>query len=395
MLTNNRAKLSSHQNHIPQSLIDLILKGDVRLQSADIFQQLLKMFPNEPFLIRMHGDLLNKNGLSSAAAGSYSEAAGLYLKKGKILSFIALKTLQWRINPPTQSDFDNFLLNLKQGNGQNTPIRAFFSRLNLQELMAFYSQIEIIGFPSGHVIKSVGDLEDNLYFLISGTLQDSFFLTIDNNEKFYRKPSKQLSEGDYFGDIYPFDQIRKSKSYIETKSQVELIKIAKENLVKICRKYPNIEVGILNLLQVRSKVPSDNSHYQLRNERRIKLRLEFSIEIYLKTLMGSSIYLKGCSSDVSIGGICFILNETSFTSASEISSFEKIINNAKVQVNFPIEDLTVKIPGHLTWVKSVSFEGRKTIALGIQFKKMSPILKGLLLSFFNCFDNNQNKSLIS
>ena len=165
----------------------MILKGDVRLQSADIFQQLLKMFPNEPFLIRMHGDLLNKNGLSSAAAGSYAEAAGLYLKKGKILSFIALKTLQWRINPPTQSDFDNFLLNLKQGNGQNTPIRAFFSRLNLQEFMAFYSQIEIIGFPSGHVIKSVGDLEDNLYFLISGTLQDSFFLTIDNNEKFLQK----------------------------------------------------------------------------------------------------------------------------------------------------------------------------------------------------------------
>jgi hypothetical protein len=88
---------------------------------------------------------------------------------------------------------------------------------------------------------------------------------------------------------------------------------------------------------------------------------------------------------VSIGGIRFILDEISLNSSSEIASFEKGIKKAKVQVNFPIEDLNVSIPGKIAWLSTVSHEGRKTTALGIQFEKMSPKLKGLLMMFFNSF----------
>ncbi len=83
-----------------------------------------------------------------------------------------------------------------------------------------------------------------------------------------------------------------------------------------------------------------------------------------------------------IGKPCVLI---SLNSSSEISSFEKGINNAKVQVNFPIEDLKVSIPGTIVWLSPVSHEGRKTIALGVQFDKMSTKLKGLLMMFFNTF----------
>ena len=115
------------------------------------------------------------------------------------------------------------------------------------------------------------------------------------------------------------------------------------------------------------------------------MKLDLGVEIILNGSQNTSICMSGFSSDVSIGGMCFMLDEMSLNSSSEILSLEKGIKNAKVQVHFPIEDLKVSIPGTIVWLSPVSHEGRKTIALGIQFDKMSPKLKGLLMMFFNSF----------
>jgi hypothetical protein len=129
----------------------------------------------------------------------------------------------------------------------------------------------------------------------------------------------------------------------------------------------------------------DDLREKLRDARRIPLKLELGIEILLNGSQNTSIYLSGNSSDISIGGICFILDDIGLGSYSEILSFENGMKNAKVQVNFPIEDLKVSIPGKIVWLSPVLHEGRKTLSLGIQFEKMSPKLKGLLMMFFNSF----------
>jgi hypothetical protein len=131
-----------------------------------------------------------------------------------------------------------------------------------------------------------------------------------------------------------------------------------------------------------------NSRGKLRHIRRILLKLELGIEILLNGSQNTSIYLSGFSSDVSIGGVRFVLDDIGLDSYGEILSFENGMINAKVQVNFPIEDMNVSIPGKIVWLSPVSHEGRKTIALGIEFDKMSPKLKGLLMMFFNSFDKN-------
>jgi hypothetical protein len=132
----------------------------------------------------------------------------------------------------------------------------------------------------------------------------------------------------------------------------------------------------------------DESREMLRDARRIQSKLGLGIDVLLNGSQNKSIYLSGCTGDVSIGGICFILDEESLKSYSEISSFEKGIKNAEVQVNFPIEELKFSIPGKIAWLSPVLHEGRKTIALGVQFDKMSPKLKGLLMTFFNAYDKN-------
>jgi CRP-like cAMP-binding protein len=343
------------------------------------------MYTDKPGFIRVHADKGNESRALNRAAGLYSNAAKLFLKKDKISAAIAMKAIQWRINSPTKSEVKNFLLNLAQVSGDDTPAKQFFCLLNLQESIALFSSFEIIRLPANRAVKKVGDLEDNLYFIISGTLKDSMYNSIDNREKVYREPNLNLNEDDYFGDIYPFDMDKKSNSHVETKSQVELLRISKEKLRKICTRYPKIEYGLLNLLKIRSKDSIEDSHEKLRHARRIQLKLEFGIEIQLNGSHNTSTYLSGYSSDVSIGGISFILDDIGLNLFSEISSFDKGIKNAKVQVNFPIEELKVCIPGKIVWLSPVSHEGRKTTALGIQFEKMTPQLRGLLMIFFNSF----------
>jgi len=368
-----------------KGIVDRILNNDIVLHSAEILHKLLKKYPDEPGLIRVQADQLKRNGVLNGAAGLYSKAAKLFLEKDKIPAAIALKIKQWQISSPKKAEVKKFLLDLKQVGGDDTPVKSFFCQLNLQESIALFSLLKIIHLPPDHTVKKVGDLEDAIYFVISGGLKDSMYQTMDDREKVYREPNLYLYENDYFGDIYPFDRDKKSNSYVETKSRVELLRISKEKLRKICIKYPKIEHGLLNLLKVRSKASMDDLREKLRDTRRIPMKLELGVEILLNGSQNTSIYLSGNSSDVSIGGICFILDGIGLDSFSEILSFENGMKNAKVQVNFPIEDLKVSIPGKIVWLSSVLHEGRKTIALGIQFEKMSPKLKGLLMMFFNSF----------
>jgi CRP-like cAMP-binding protein len=384
-MTTNQAKRVATQINTPEDIVDHIIKKDIVLHSSEILHKLLKKYPDEPGLIRVQADQLKKNGLLNGAAGLYGKAASLFLAKDKIPAAIALKTMQWRINSPTKEDVKNFLANLKKPAGDDSPIKSFFSQLNIQEFFALFSQFKIIYLPSEYTVKKVGDLEDSLNFVISGSLKDSLYDTIDSRDKVYREPVLYFDENDYFGDIYPFDRDKKSNSYIETKSQVELLRISKEKLRKICTKYSKIEHGLLNLLKVRSKASLDNSRAKLRDVRRIHLKMELGLEILLNGSQNTSIYLSGFSSDISIGGIRFVLDDIGLDSFSEILSFENGMKDAKVQVNFPIEDLKVSIPGKIVWLSPVSHEGRKTIALGVEFDKMSPKLKGLLMMFFNSF----------
>jgi CRP-like cAMP-binding protein len=320
-----------------------------------------------------------------SAADFYSKAAKQFLEKGKVPAAIALKIVQWRVSPPTKTKVKNFLMKLKQVAGEDTPVRSFFCELNHREFLTLISRFETICLPPDHTVKKVGDLEDSLYFVITGTLKDSMYHTIDSKEKVYREPNLYLNENDWFGDIYPFDRDKKSNSYIETKSQVELLRISKAKLGKLCTRFPKIEHGLMNLLNVRSKSSMDESHEMLRDAHRIQSKLEMEVEVLLDGSQNASIYLSGCSSDVSIGGIRFMLDEIGLNSYSEISSSKKDLKNALVQVNFPIEEMKVSIPGKIVWQSQVLHEGRKTIAVGIQFDKMSPKLKGLLMVFFNSF----------
>ena len=240
--------------------------------------------------------------------------------------------------------------------------------------------------PSGHVVKQIGDTEDHLFFIVSGQLKDSIYLTLQNQGKIFRKPTLVLAENDFFGDIYPFNKEHRSQSYIETLEPVELVRIPKEKLMRICRKYPNIELGIIDLLSIRSLTNSDEPSDMIRQESRHKFILSLQLEVYPEHSPDQAIHLEGDSEDISIGGMSIIIDSTSVGDSTPISDFDKTIPNAKINVSVVTHTLLLKISGKIVWSREIVQNGAKTSAIGMQFDEMSPKIRGLLFALFSSLD---------
>jgi CRP-like cAMP-binding protein len=382
-MTVKNTQIVNNQDDNQISIADHIIDGSIEIRSIEAFKGILKRFPNNWILLGMYADMLKKNGLIDEAAKSYEMAAQQSFKANKILEFIVLKLMQWRLCPPKKLDAKRVIVALKNKMGQETALSKIIDKLSFEEIIAILARFEIVHISAGEVIKKIGDLDESLYFVVSGTLRDSIFLTIENKEKIYRKPTIYLTENDYFGDIYPFDRENKFKSYIEAVEQAVLLKIPKKKLIKLCQKHPQIEFGLMDLFKVRRTVEQGDSTVKLRQSQRFQLTLDLNLAVYPKASTDNSINLRGFTSDISISGLCFIMDEESFRLSLNDSAFSKTIHDASVQINLSSDGLTLNIQGRVAWLREVSFEGRKTYALGVYFEHLTPKLKGLLIALFN------------
>jgi CRP-like cAMP-binding protein len=379
-------KSSLHQFKIDRNTLEHIIEGSIMINSIDLMLDILKKFPAEPDLVRIYADLLLKNKMHEAAAKAYNRAAILFLNSGKMLPAIVAKISQWHIQMPSDQNVKSFLSELNSNHNRELPIGHFFSKLSIHELKALCSLFENIRLPAGHVVNEIGDTEDHLFFIVSGRLKDSIYLTLQNRRKVFRKPTLTLSENDFFGDIYPFNKEQRSQSYIETLEPVELVRIPKEKLMRICRKYPNIELGIIDLLSIRSITDKEPPADEIRKETRCKFILRLELEIYPEHAPDQAIYLEGDSEDISIGGMSINIDPTNIREPQTVSSLDKTISNSKINVSVVTHTLLLKISGKIAWRREVVHNGAKTLAVGMQFDEMVPKIRGLLFALFNSLD---------
>jgi CRP-like cAMP-binding protein len=379
-------KSSSHQFKIDENTVEHIIDGSIVINSIDLMLDILKKFPAEPYLVRIYADLILKYKMHEAAAKAYNRAAILFLNNGKMLPAIVAKISQWHIEMPSDQHVKSFLSELNNNHNRELPIGHFFSKLSIHELKALCSLFENVRLPAGQVVKEIGDPEDHLFFIVSGRLKDSIYLTLQNQRKIFRKPTLTLSENDFFGDIYPFNKEQRSQSYIETLEPVELVRIPREKLMRICRKYPNIELGIIDLLSIRSITDKEAPVDEIRRETRYKFTLRLELEIYPEDDPEQAIYLEGDSEDISIGGMSIAIEPTNIREPHTISSLEKTISTSRINVSVVTQTLLLKISGKIAWHREVVHNGSKTLALGMQFDEMSPKIRGLLFALFNSLD---------
>jgi CRP-like cAMP-binding protein len=379
-------KASANQIKIDKNTIEHIIDGSIVINSIDLMLDAMKKFPAEPDLVRIYAGLLTKNKMPDAAAKAYSRAAKLYLNNGKILPAMVSKISQWHIEMPSDQNVQSFLSELNSSNDQKLPLGHFFSKLSIQELKAFCSLFENIRLPSEQVVKEIGDPEDHLFFVVSGRLKDSIYLTLKNQRKIFRKPTLTLAENDFFGDIYPFNKEQRSQSYIETLEPVELVRIPKEKLMRIGRKYPNIELGIIDLLSIRALTDEDAPSDEIRKETRQKFALKLQLEIFPEDSPDGALLIEGDSEDISIGGMSIVIDPTEVANNSGISPLYKTVTNAKINVSVITHTLLLKISGQIVWSREVAHGGIKTLAIGMQFDEMSPKIRGLLFALVNSLD---------
>jgi hypothetical protein len=229
-----------------------------------------------------------------------------------------------------------------------------------------------------------------MYFVVSGSLKETVFVPLRKEEdSLYRKRAFFLTENQFFGEVYPFKEENKSKSYIETSSRTELIKITKSNLIKICEKYPNIEMGLIDLYKVRKKNGNDDVQSKVRKVGRHQLPLKINLHIFTNANQKEPLIIDGYSRDVSIGGLCVILN----SKYKSISAISKNIREAKIEMSLPDEELVLKVAGSIVWSREFSWKKRKIVALGFRFKDMSPKFKGMFFMMADsiCYDRTKRR----
>jgi hypothetical protein len=159
-----------------------------------------------------------------------------------------------------------------------------------------------------------------------------------------------------------------------------------------CRKYPNIELGLIDLSKIRSGLGLQNRANFIRKHDRYTLPIKMRLEIVPKNSPENSVIIDGYSSDISIGGICVILNGKNEHTPSVIANLLEQEKDQKIRVSFPGETMELKVLGSVAWTHQVHVNGKKTLALGIQFEEVSPKLRGMLFMFANSLSTDNSGS---
>ena len=241
-------------------------------------------------------------------------------------------------------------------------------------MIAIVSNLVRVKLTPGKMVRKAGDPGNDLFFIVSGSLKETVFVPLRNeDETLYRKRASSLLENQFFGDIYPFKDKSTLKSYIETTTRTELVKIAKSNLIKICNTYPNVELGLIDLYKVRKESSSGSVGQKIRKIGRHQLPLKINLQVFMNGNKSEPLVLDGYSRDVSIGGLCVILDGK----YKSISSIYKNVKTAKIEMSLPQEELAMKVAGTIVWSRDFTWKKRKIVALGFRFMDMSPKFRGM------------------
>jgi hypothetical protein len=354
-----------------------IVDGSLTIESVKEFKSILRIFPTDAALHRVYADLLTSKKSLKVAAATYRKAATLHVESGMMLQAVVCKILEWRLEPPTPQKARRFYQALNGGQYHETSLNVFFNSLSFPEFAAFINLLRRVRVPAGQTIKKIGAQEQFLYFIAAGNVTATTLHPPAKGQTEAEKSKAALAENDFFGDIYPFESDNISQSYFETTTATELIKISRSALKRICKKFPNVELGIIDLLKARSGPGDEEILRKVRRTARHQLPIKIDMQIYPGKSDHHPIVLNGFSRDVSIGGMCIVLDP----GYEHQPSMYREIKDSRVQISMADEAMKLSVSGKIVWSREVVFEDQNSIALGIQYQNMTPKLSGLVVVF--------------
>ncbi|MEW5909950.1 MAG: hypothetical protein AB1659_09145, partial [Thermodesulfobacteriota bacterium] len=290
------------------SILQKIMNGSMTIDSQDEFDTLFKIFPENPILSRAYGDFLAGQKSFFAAADIYGTAARLFIEEAKPLSAIVAKLLEWRIVKPSHNEVITFHSAIGKIRSDKKPSLSFWTQMSYPELLSLLLKVNLAVFQAGAVVQKLSAEENAMYFIVSGALKETRFKGA-KKEKPPAGESRDLTENDFFGTIYPFDKKIKSDCEIETINRSELIKITKIQLSAVCKKYPNLEGLIKELYEKKEDTDSDGLRQIIRRTYRHNLPTQVKMKIPREDIGQEPLILEGFTDNISLGGACVFMEQ--------------------------------------------------------------------------------------
>lgn len=369
------------------SVVNRIIDGSITIDSVEEFENLLKAFPNNPRLHRVFADrLLEEKSIN--ASEEYKTSARLFIEAGMPLQAITCKIFEWRIIKPSKEQGLAFHSALCECNPQNIEVQKFFTKPVYEEMVALMAKIVPHNYPADTRMKKFGDEENELCFVVSGALEETNYHRLEADERIQKKSTTNLMEGDIFGEIYPFEEDKLSESDIESVTRVELLKISKLKLTELCGKYPNLNLLMRNLCKFRFEYNREMYSKSVRKATRHQLPMQVNLKIFQDESGKPPLNLSGFTDDISLGGTCVVLG-----AKYQIGDITHLTGkNVKLQLSLPIESISLNILGSIVWGKEIPVEGKKTAIIGVQFKEINHVDRGILKGY--CCGSEAEQNLI-
>ena len=380
------AKLNS-QNESRKNIIQRIVEGSLRLSTAEEFEELIEQFHDNADIHREYADFLAQKKDTDAAYQTYNKTADLYIQANKALQAIVAKIRAWSIVKPNHEQGRSFHAAIRKITPGESPLQTFFAEMSYPEFIGIMLRMIRVRFPSDQFVVKYGDPGNDIYFIVSGTIEERTHVSANKQGTSPTTSIKFLSDNDIFGEIFPLEQFNVSKSDIKTLTAVELVKIKKPILADILKKHKGIEKLFENLY----KGPSGNTKERVWTSVRRSVRHEIPIKINLKIFMAddkTELDSVGYTRDISLGGACIELEEK-YWSAKQ----EKVVDSdAMLHVYLPNVDETLEIMGTVLWTRNDTRAGKEISLIGIQFKTLSDADRDFLNEY--CFGSDGEQNLL-
>lgn len=368
-------------------IVQRIIEGSLRLSSIDEFEKLLANYDDNPDIHREYADFLSQRKYVDDAYSAYNKAADLYIQTDKALQAIVAKIRAWSLVKPSHEQGRAFYADIRRTTSGTSALQTFFSELSYPEFIGIMLRMIRIRFPADQFIVKYGDPANDIYFIVSGTVEERMHMPAGKRGESPGTAVKFLSDNDIFGEIFPLEQFNVSPSDIKTVTAVELVKIKKPILTEIIKKHSGIQKRLINLY----KGPSGNAKDRSWTSVRRSVRHEIPIKVHLTVALKddtSELAAVGYTRDISLGGACIELIEQRWGALLEsIVDAESIL-----QIYLPNVDEMLEIPGTVLWMKKEMQAQEEVPIIGIQFNKLSEADREFLNK--HCFGSDGEQNLI-